>query len=146
MARPCKTKAAAPAAEVKGAEVTTAEVKTADQIEAAAPAAEVKPEVVEEVKAPEKKPVKKEAVKKKKVKKETVKKEAAPKKDIEANVYVQFGGAEIEPKKVLEQVKEAWVAAGHRASSIKTIALYIKPEEATAYYVINDKERGQVAL
>lgn len=141
MARPCKTKAAAPAAEVKGAEVTTAEVKTADQIEAAAPAAEVKPEVVEEVKAPEKKPVKKE-----KVKKETVKKEAAPKKDIEANVYVQFGGAEIEPKKVLEQVKEAWVAAGHRASSIKTIALYIKPEEATAYYVINDKERGQVAL
>ena len=31
-------------------------------------------------------------------------------------------------------------------SSIKTIRLYVKPEEQKAYYVINDKATGSIEL
>ena len=35
-------------------------------------------------------------------------------------------------------------AAGHRLSSIKSLDVYIKPEDYTAYYVINGKVTGKV--
>lgn len=35
---------------------------------------------------------------------------------------------------------------GHRASSIKTLDLYVKPEDGAAYYVINGKETGKIEL
>ena len=40
--------------------------------------------------------------------------------------------------------KAAYVAEGHRASSIKKLAVYIKPEERKAYYVINEKDTGSI--
>ena len=116
------------------AEETKAAVKTEEK-KAAAPAA-----------VKEEKPVKKEAAKKEPEKKTAAKKAAAPKKEAEATVYVQYQDAEIEPKKVLEQVKTDWVNAGHRVSSIKKVDLYIKPEEGKAYWVINGKETGSVDL
>ena len=61
-------------------------------------------------------------------------------------VYIQFQELEITTKDVLERAKKAYVAEGHRESSIKSIRLYIKPEESMAYYVINDKFAGGVAL
>mgnify|MGYP001057814548 CR=1 FL=1 len=45
-----------------------------------------------------------------------------------------------------EKAKAAFVAQGHRASTIKHLALYVKPEEQKAYYVINGKESGSVDL
>lgn len=84
-------------------------------------------------KAPAKKPVKKPAVKKKEVEK------------VE-EIYVQFQAMEFTTKDVMEKAKQAFVAEGHRESSIKSIRLYIKPEESMAYYVINDKFAGGVSL
>ena len=121
------------------AEETKAAVKTEEK-KAAAPAA------VKEEKPVKKEAPKKEAAKKEPVKKTAAKKAAAPKKEAEATVYVQYQDAEIEPKKVLEQVKTDWVKAGHRVSSIKKVDLYIKPEEGKAYWVINGKETGSVDL
>ncbi len=131
----------------KTAAVKTEEKKAAVKAEekkAAVKAEETKVTAPAAVK--EEKPVKKEAPKKEAAKKEPVKKTAAPKKEAEATVYVQYQDAEIEPKKVLEQVKTDWVNAGHRASSIKKVDLYIKPEEGKAYWVINGKETGSVDL
>ena len=34
----------------------------------------------------------------------------------------------------------------HRASSVKKLTLYVKPEDRKAYYVINDKTTGSVEL
>lgn len=95
--------------------------------------------VVEEA-VTEKKPSKKQPEKKASVKNETKKVE---KKD---EVYVQFAGEEYAVEEVMERAKAAYIAEGHRASAIKSVRLYIKPEERKAYYVINDKTAGSIDL
>lgn len=82
-------------------------------------------------------------------KKTTTKKAAsAKKKEVERveEVYLQFGSLEVTTKEVLDKAKQAYVAEGHRESSIKSIRLYLKPEESMAYYVINDKFAGGISL
>ena len=128
-----KTETAAPAvkAEVKETvkEAPKAEVK-AEAVKAEAPKAEKKAEV-------------KAAPKKRGPKPKTEKTE---KKEAVQNVYVQFAGKEILTADLAAQVTEKWVALGHRASSIKELNLYVKPEDSAAYYVINGKESGKLEL
>lgn len=124
-------KATTKATEVK-VEAPKAEVKTE------APVAEVKTEAKVEKKAPAKKAAtttKKAPAKKatKEVKKETV-------------ITVQYQGNEVAVASVEDKVKAAFVAEGHKASSIKTLNIYVKPEEFSAYYVINEKYTGRVDL
>ncbi len=57
--------------------------------------------------------------------------------EIEARVVFQQGGYQLEPKLILERAKADWFAKGHKESELKSIELYIKPEEWSAYYVIN---------
>lgn len=52
-------------------------------------------------------------------------------------VHVQYNGRTINPEEVLESAKAAWVAKGHRVSSIKNLELYINVTESKAYPVIN---------
>ena len=73
-------------------------------------------------------------------------KKPAAKKEASQNVYIQFDGKEVLTAEILEQVKEAWKAEGHRVSSIKSLDVYVKPEEHAAYYVINEKTTGRIAL
>ena len=61
-------------------------------------------------------------------------------------VFVQFAGEEYGVEEVMEKAKAAYVAEGHRAAAIKSVRLYIKPEEKKAYYVINDKAAGSIEL
>ena len=131
----------------KAAETAVASdpVKTEAPVKAEKPA-ETK---AEPVKA---EPAKKTAAKKETAKKETAKKTTA-KKTVKAekpavtqNVYVQFAGLEISTADLTAKVTEEWVALGHRASSIKSLDLYVKPEDMAAYYVINGKESGKIAL
>ena len=128
-----KTETAAPAvkAEVKETvkEAPKAEIK-AEAVKAEAPKAEKKAEV-------------KAAPKKRGPKPKTEKTE---KKEAVQNVYVQFAGKEILTADLVAQVTEKWVALGHRASSIKELNLYVKPEDSAAYYVINGKESGKIEL
>ncbi len=79
---------------------------------------------------------------------EPVKAEPAKKEKpaVTQNVYVQFAGLEISTADLTAKVTEEWVALGHRASSIKSLDLYVKPEDMAAYYVINGKESGKIAL
>ena len=76
---------------------------------------------------------------KKATKKAAAKKTAkAEKKELVPEVFVQFDGNEDVVANVIERAKEAFTANGHRASSIKSLKVYLKPEEYAAYYVIND--------
>ena len=133
-----KTETAAPAvkAEVKETvkEAPKAEVK-AEAVKAEAPKAEKKAEVKAAPKKRGPKPKAEKADAKKAEKKEAVQ-----------NVYVQFMGKEILTADLVAQVTEKWVALGHRASSIKELNLYVKPEDSAAYYVINGKESGKLEL
>lgn len=117
----------------------------------------VAPEKVE--KAPEKKAEKavKAAVKKaekaekaaekkaEKVEKAAAKAEKAPAKQEEI-VYIQFSGAEWDVAELKKKAMDAYVAEGHRASTVKKFVLYVKPEERMAYYVINEKSVGSVSF
>ena len=60
--------------------------------------------------------------------------------------YVEFAGNQVLLANVEASVKAAYVAEGHRESSIKTMKVYVKPEENAAYYVINDNNVGRVDL
>ncbi|MCJ7834294.1 DUF6465 family protein [Cuneatibacter sp. NSJ-177] len=61
----------------------------------------------------------------------------------EQEIFVQYGGTEIVVQDVMDKVKQAYAAEGHRVSNIRTVQLYIKPEENAAYYVINGKAEGK---
>ena len=78
------------------------------------------------------KPVRKAAVK-------------APAQKVE-EVYLQFAGEQWCTSALTEQAKAAYVAEGHRASGIKRLELYVKPEDGKAYFVINEKFEGSVDL
>ena len=121
--------------------VKTAETVKTVKTETAAPAvkAEVKETVKEAPKAEKKAEVKAEP-------KKRGPKPKAEKKEAVQNVYVQFAGKEILTADLAAQVTEKWVALGHRASSIKELNLYVKPEDSAAYYVINGKESGKIEL
>ena len=130
---------------VKEAPVKAAEVVKEAVKEAPVKVAPVKEETVKAEKAP----AKKAAAPKKAAAKTTskaTKTEKAEKTAASQNVYIQFAGKELLAQDIAEQAKNAWVAEGHRASSIKSLDIYVKPEEFAAYYVINGKDTGKVAL
>lgn len=132
-----------------------APVKTVETVKTETVAPAVKAEVKETVKEAPKAEVKAEAVKaEKKAEVKAAPKKRGPKpktektekKEAVQNVYVQFAGKEILTADLAAQVTEKWVALGHRASSIKELNLYVKPEDSAAYYVINGKESGKIEL
>lgn len=132
-----------------------APVKTVETVKTETAAPAVKAEVKETVKEAPKAEVKAEAVKaEKKAEVKAAPKKRGPKpktektekKEAVQNVYVQFAGKEILTADLVAQVTEKWVALGHRASSIKELNLYVKPEDSAAYYVINGKESGKIEL
>ena len=97
-----------------------------------------------EVEAAETKAVKAEAKaeapKAEEPKKETVKKTPAKRttaKDIKTSVVVQFAGKEVAEKDLIAAVKKAYTKKGNKVGDIKTIEIYVKPEESAAYYVVN---------
>ena len=70
----------------------------------------------------------------------------AAKEELKPEVFIQYQGNEAIVADVIEKAKNEFVADGHRASSIKSLQVYLKPEEFAAYYVINQKFAGRVDL
>ncbi|MCI9148530.1 MAG: hypothetical protein HFG73_09785 [Hungatella sp.] len=69
-------------------------------------------------------------------KKPAAKKTAAKKSEPEATVTIQFNGKNVAAKDVLEAAKKAYIEA-NPDSEIKSIDIYVKPEEGVAYYAVN---------
>ena len=81
--------------------------------------------------------------------KETVKKttaKATKKEPVKPEIIVQYQNSEVDTAAIEERVKAQFVAEGHKAGFIRKLSIYIKPEEYSAYYVINDKFSGRVDL
>lgn len=120
--------------EVKAAEVKAPEVK-----------AEVKKEAVKKTPAAKKAPAKKApAAKKETVKKETVKKAPAAKKPVvKEEVNFQFSGKSYTSEDLIRITRDVWkYDLNGKKEDIQSIELYVKPEENTAYYVINGDVTG----
>lgn len=126
-------------AEEKKVEVKAAEVK------APVVKAEVKKEAVKKTPAAKKAPAKKApAAKKETVKKETVKKAPAAKKPVvKEEVNFQFSGKSYTSEDLIRITKDVWkYDLNGKEEDVQSIELYVKPEENTAYYVINGDVTG----
>ncbi len=127
------TKNNTPAAETKKVETAASvsgEVK-----------AEVKP--VEKAEEPKKAPAaKKKTTRAKKGAKRGPK--AASERTVE--LFVQFEGKEIAYSDLVNRIKEWWKGQGKRETSLKSVNIYVKPEESMAYCVINDKINYDISL
>ena len=111
--------------------------------EAEAPVA--KAAAVKEAEAPVAKAV---AVKEDSVKAAPAKEKApaAKKTAVNEEIYVQFGNNEVLTKDIVEKVKKAYVAEGHKADSIQDVRVYVKPEENMVYYVVNNDYASGISL
>ena len=63
---------------------------------------------------------------------------------MKTNLVVEYCGNQIEEKTLIASIKRAWVESGHKVGDIKTLDLYVKPEEAATYYVINGTETEKI--
>ena len=151
-----------PAAQAKTAENETVKVET----KAAEKTTAAEKEVVKETAAAEEAPAKAEETTRTTAKKTTTKKAAAPKKpaaakkpaekkapakaakkEAEQEMILQFGGREIKEKDLYERIQQIWIEGyGKKAEELKSLKVYVKPEEFTAYYVINDDVTGSIDL
>lgn len=62
------------------------------------------------------------------------------------DLFVQFEGKEVAYSDLVNRIKEWWKAQGKREVSLKSINIYVKPEESMAYCVINDKINYDISL
>lgn len=68
-------------------------------------------------------------------------KKTTTRKAVEAKVYIEFNGAKVAVDEVIENVKATYKANGGN-DSIKTLDIYVKPEESAAYFVVNGEIEG----
>lgn len=89
------------------------------------------------------------------VKKTATKKETAPvaektstkANDFKKDIILQYGDKSVSYDEILQNAKNVWAYdLNNKVSDIKSMELYIKPEEDRVYYVINDKEAGSFIL
>lgn len=71
---------------------------------------------------------------------------ASAKEELRPEIFIQFQGNEAVLAEIIEKAKGQFVADGHRVSTIKSLQVYLKPEESAAYYVINQKFAGRVDM
>ena len=119
------------------------------------PVASIKTPVVAEAKIAEapkatvaaKKPAaKKPAVKKAAAKKPVAKKEVAQ-ATLKTNIVLQYADKNVTYDTLVENAENVYqYDMGKNVSDIKKLDLYVKPEENTVYFVVNDKEHNQYGL
>ena len=127
------------------------EVKSKETAKAAetAKAEPVKAEPAKEAAKPAKKAPAKKAAAKKTTTKKTAAKAAESKTDAKTakrtsaavkspSIFIQHQGKEVSQEDLINKIVDKWCAEeGKKASSIKELNIYIKPEDNAAYYVIN---------
>ena len=65
---------------------------------------------------------------------------------INHQMTLQFNGRDFDLGAVEANVKKNWKESGRKLSEIADLDIYVKPEEATAYYVVNKEFEGKVEL
>ncbi len=134
-------------ADIKKAAVAAKPVAKA--VAATKPAeAKVEEKKVEAKKAVEEKkavPAKKAAAPKKETAKKAApaKKEATVKAATKVSVNLQFAGKEYKAEDFEKMAKDVWqYDLGNKAADLKSVDLYVKPEENKVYYVMNGDVTG----
>lgn len=113
-------------------ETTAKEIVPAEEVKE-----ETKAEASEEVKAAKETAEKKEPAKR-------GRKSGTTKKEIKTRILIQHQGKEIDSKDLIAAVKKEWTKGKNKVGDMKSMDLYVKPEDGAAYYVINGDVTGKV--
>ena len=142
-----ETKAAEKTAEVKPAAEKPVEEKAAEVKSAEEKTTAVKSEEPAKTTAAKKTTTRKTTAAKKTTTKTAAKTTAAKKAEPVTEVYVQYWGKEIHTSEVADRIKKIWTEdMGKKASELKDLKIYIKPEDNGAHYVINGDVTGFIGL
>ena len=154
MANKRMAKKAAKKAEMKAVEakkvvqekpaVKTIEIKPIEKAEEVVTAVKEEAVVAEEIVVAE---VKEETVVvAEETKEEKPKAKRTRKAKIKTSIVVQAHDREVSMEEAIERATEDWCKSGNDRADLKEIAVYVKPEEAAIFYVINGKATGRVAF
>lgn len=88
------------------------------------------------VKAAPKKTAAKKTTTRRTAAKKTETKKAAAKEEAKTTVVVEFYGKQVNTADIVAKAEKAYTDA-HKDAEIKTLEVYVKPEEDAAYYVVN---------
>lgn len=129
-----EVKTEAPKVEEVKAEAPKAEEVKAEAPKAAKPAAEKKA-----AKSTEKKPAGRKPA--------AAAKKSTAKKELKAEISVQFDGKSYSQEDLIKIAKDVWkYDLNQKAGDLTSIELYVKPEEHVAYYVMNKDFAGSFYL
>lgn len=65
---------------------------------------------------------------------------------MKSSFYIEFYGKQVDEAALVKTAKDIWAATGKKASELKSLNLYVKPEENAVYYVFNNDETGSFLL
>ncbi len=69
------------------------------------------------------------------------------KAEVKANLTLQFGGKSYSQEELMKIAKDVWkFDLKKKVGDLKSVELYVKPEENTCYYVMNDEIAGSFSL
>ncbi len=137
--RKTKEAAAPQAEEVKAVKAEEAKETKAKAVKTAAKTKEAKAETAPKktAKAKAEAPAKEESAK-------PVRKAKA---GTSANIHIQFSGKSYTQEDLVKIAKDVWeYDLKKKPAALKTVELYVKPEEGLAYYVFNGEEDGSFAI
>ena len=62
-------------------------------------------------------------------------------------MFLQFAGKEYTEKEIFQKVKDVWTKElKNKVGDMKSVQIYLKPEESAAYYVVNGDTTGKIEL
>ncbi|HIR84695.1 MAG TPA: hypothetical protein IAA56_05085 [Candidatus Galloscillospira excrementavium] len=80
----------------------------------------------------------------------TVKKAATAVKEKMAEpqttIFVEYQGRQVRLDDLVTAVKHHWGASGQKSADLKSLELYVKPEDSAVYYVANGSVEGKVSF
>lgn len=83
----------------------------------------------------------------KKEEKKAPAKRVVKKAEMKTEMVLQYAGKELTEKEILKKVKEDWTKVlKNKVGDLKSVKIYLKPEENKAYYVANGSVEGAVEL
>ncbi|MBO5424338.1 MAG: hypothetical protein J6A25_02370 [Lachnospiraceae bacterium] len=65
---------------------------------------------------------------------------------MKSTFYIEYYGKQIDEASLVKAAKSIWTKSGKKAGDLKSLNLYVKPEENMAYYVFNDDETGSFSI
>ena len=70
----------------------------------------------------------------------------ASKASVKTEVFLQFGDYEMRIDDIIDKTCEDYLSRGGTLRGLRSLRVYVKPEDHAAYYVANHDETGRVSL